>query len=31
VKEVAQFGGDVSNMVPESVRKALQEKLGSGK
>jgi pantetheine-phosphate adenylyltransferase len=29
VKEVASFGGDVSNLVPENVRKALENKFGS--
>jgi pantetheine-phosphate adenylyltransferase len=30
VKEVAGFGGDVSGLVPESVRRALERKLGHG-
>jgi pantetheine-phosphate adenylyltransferase len=28
VKEVASYGGDVSNFVPKSVQKALRERLG---
>jgi pantetheine-phosphate adenylyltransferase len=28
VKEIAQFGGDVSGLVPESVRAALVQKFG---
>ena len=28
VKEVARLGGDISNFVPEIVKKALQQKLG---
>ncbi len=30
VKEVAAFGGDVSSLVPEPVRRALAEKFGHG-
>lgn len=29
VKEVAQFGGDISSFVPELVRKKLEEKFGA--
>ncbi|MGI5172017.1 pantetheine-phosphate adenylyltransferase [Treponema sp. OMZ 840] len=31
IKELASFGGDVSDMVPEQVEKALKEKFGAHK